>query len=207
MHPTIDLPSSSLTDVKTETRKHARYDKQLKRLTKAREGSGSEDVIHSLLNTEYSIPKNEELEIMAPELRNYPHKKNQYMSLAMLGSSLLLIQCNVFSMSAGKKGSVPVNGLYFENLHESRDSLNSLEVLETFVKEHGLSSAIVADSNAKLRDDQRDKHAVDCLFMLIGAVYKHYGTTTAEDFLQKKIINGLNGLSHINMKLNDAYWL
>lgn len=200
----LATPSQISLDWVSEARKHGRYQNQAKRLAKLRNRTDSDSLVNSLLGTDYIIPKTEELEIMSPRLRNFPHKRDQYWSLATLGSSLLRIQCDVFAISAGSKGSNPVNGLYFENLVDQYNSLTTLSVLKTFVREHGLSSAIVSDPSDDISQN-RELHAVDSLFMLIGSVYKHHGTSKTEDFLQKRIINGINGLSHINMKLNSDW--
>ncbi|KAA8913700.1 hypothetical protein TRICI_003131 [Trichomonascus ciferrii] len=201
---TLATPSHNSLDWISEARKHGRYQNQFKRLAKVRNRTDSDSLVNSLLGTEYVIPKYEELEIMSPRLRNFPHKRDQYWSLATLGSGLLRIQCNVFTISAGYKGIIPVNGLYFENLVDQENTLTTLNVLRTFVREHGLSSAIVADPSDSISQNQ-ELHAIDSLFMLIGSVYKHHGTSKAEDFLQERIINGINGLSHINMKLNSDW--
>lgn len=201
---TLATPCDLAPDWISEARKRGRYQIQAKRLAKLRNHTDSDSLINSLLGTEYIIPKFEELEIMSPRLRNFPHKRDQYWSLATLGFSLLRIQCDVFTISAGSKGSIPVNGLYFENLVDQGNTLATLGVLKTFVREHGLSSAIVSDPSDKIAQN-RELHAIDSLFMLVGSVYKHHGTSKTEDFLQKRIINGINGLSHINMKLNSDW--
>uniref|UniRef100_A0A060T912 ARAD1D11858p n=1 Tax=Blastobotrys adeninivorans TaxID=409370 RepID=A0A060T912_BLAAD len=140
-----------------------------------------------------SLPRDVLVEIMAPRLRKYPHRKAYFQTLFEKGELLIGLQGKIYEMGLLSQDRAKVNGLNFDAIVQS-SHLITQETLLKFANHNQLGSGLISYAPGDIPANDFDQELVNVLMMLIGLVSEQAGVEVASRLVQDRIIRGRNGL-------------
>lgn len=160
----------------------------------------SDMILEMFLGKEFELSQTLKLHIMTPALRGFPQVVWDFQKLYDLGQQLLEIYVNIFLMTSlrvGKERSRNlVNGKDFEKVVPPvRINLLQRENVAKFLFAWSLQKALIYPNTQRQYDEEeRADHAIEALYLLVGAVYKELGSHKVEEFIQQRVLMGTKGL-------------
>lgn len=140
-----------------------------------------------------TLPRDVLVEIMAPRLRKYPHRKAYFQTLFEKGELLIGVQGSIYEMGLLSQDRAKVNGLNFDAIVQS-SHLMAQESLLKFANHNQLASGLISYAPGDIPASDFNQELVNVLMMLIGLVSEQAGVEVASRLIQDRIIRGRNGL-------------